>query len=352
LSSVSAALETDKHIIELRRSSRLWALPLAAVLVYPAFIESAAYLIRAFHQAGSPIAGVSALLALLLTAAVPVLSLRALLLLRGREGEAATRGALYVMFATSPLFTLMYTLDRLVQVDQSYVVLSAAWVVIWLVVGFMLFFNKEREAPVAKGPSLTALRITHGITALCILCGFLVAHLVNHDLAIWSVQLHGVVLKFLRLWYRSEWVEPALLAALAVLICTGIPMVARYSRRSADGYRVLQMATGVFVGVFLCSHVTATLLGRHHGLDTDWSFAAGPTSLLDGIGIRDRLIPHYFLAVLFLAVHVGCGVRIVLLQHGASPVFANRALYAVSVLGLIATVVASAALLGFHVRAA
>jgi hypothetical protein len=51
----------------------------------------------------------------------------------------------------------MYTLDRLVQVDQSYVVLSAAWVVIWIVVGFMLFFNKEREAPVAKGPALTAL---------------------------------------------------------------------------------------------------------------------------------------------------------------------------------------------------
>jgi succinate dehydrogenase/fumarate reductase cytochrome b subunit len=72
------------------------------------------------------------------------------------------------------------------------------------------------------------------------------------------------------------------------------------------------MATGVFVGVFLCSHVTATLLGRHHGLETDWSFAAGPTSLLDGIGIRDRLIPHYFFAVLFLAIHVGCGVRIVL----------------------------------------
>jgi hypothetical protein len=129
-------------------------------------------------------------------------------------------------------------------------------------------------------------------------------------------------------------------------------MVARYSRRSADGYRVLQMATGVFVGVFLCSHVTATLLGRHHGLETDWSFAAGPTSLLDGIGIRDRLIPHYFFAVLFLAIHVGCGVRIVLLQHGVSPVFANRALYAFSALGLIATVVASAALLGFHIRAA
>jgi hypothetical protein len=341
--------EAGKHTTLLERTSRLWALPLAAVLLYPAFIISAAHALDSFHHGGSPIAALGAFVTLLLAAAVPALALRALLLLRRNDGRALIRGALYVMFATAPLFSLMYSLARLVHFDQNYAAFSAAWVGTWVAVGFVLYLHKEREAPITNGRSLTALRTVHGVTALCILCGFLVAHLVNHDLALWSVKLHGTVMKFLRLWYRSQWVEPALLAALVVMICTGVSMVARYSRRRADGYRVLQMSTGVFVGVFLCSHVMATLIGRHHGLETDWSFAAGPTSLLDGVGIRDRLIPHYVFAVFFLTLHVGCGVRIVLLHHGVTPVFANRMVYGFAIVGLIVTALASAALLGFHV---
>lgn len=343
--------EADKYTTPLVGTFRHWALPLAAVLLYPGFIILAAHAISSFHHDGSPIAALEALVTLILAAAVPVLALRALLLLRRTSGHGLIRGALYVMFSTAPLFSLMYSLARLVHIDQNYSMFSAAWVGIWVAVGFVLYFHKIREAPIANGQSITALRIVHGVTALCVLCGFLVAHLINHDLAVWSVTLHGAVMKFLRLWYRSQWVEPTLLAALVVMIGTGIPMVARYSLRPADGYRVLQMATGVFVGVFLCSHVIATLIGRHHGLETDWSFAAGPTSLLDGVGIRNRLIPHYLFAVLFLTVHVGCGVRIVLLHHRATPVFANRALYGFVIVGLIITTLATAALLGFHVKA-
>ncbi len=349
--STDPAARGAPHISLRGRRSRPWALPLTAVLLYPACIIAAAHCINSFHQDGGPIAALCGLLALLLAASVPLFALRALLLFRSNNGHGLMRGALYVMFSTAPLFSLMYSLARLVHIDQNYDAFSAVWIGSWIAVGFVLNFHRIGEAPIADSRSTAALRILHGVTALCVLCGFLVAHLINHDLAVWSVKLHGAVMKFLRLWYRSEWVEPTLLAALVVMIGTGIPMVARYSRRPADGYRVLQMATGVFVGIFLCSHVIATLIGRHHGLETDWSFAAGPTSLLDGVGIRDRLIPHYFFAVLFLCVHVGSGVRIVLLHHGAKPVLANRALCGFAIVGLIVTALAAAALLGFHVRA-
>jgi succinate dehydrogenase/fumarate reductase cytochrome b subunit len=158
-------------------------------------------------------------------------------------------------------------------------------------------------------------------------------------------------MRLLRLWYRSEWVEPVLLGLLLVMICTGVPMVAHHSRRRADVFRVIQMATGVYVGVFLCSHVLATLVARSKGVETDWSFAAGPTkSLLDARGLGARLIPHYFYSVLAAIIHVGCGLRIVLLQHDVTKVVANRALYALTAVAVVVIATSMAALLGFHVE--
>jgi hypothetical protein len=58
-------------------------------------------------------------------------------------------------------------------------------------------------------------------------------------------------MKFLRLWYRSDWVQPILLALVVVLIGTGIPLVIQHSRRRMDGFRVIQAATGVYLGVYL-----------------------------------------------------------------------------------------------------
>jgi hypothetical protein len=63
------------------------------------------------------------------------------------------------------------------------------------------------------------------------------------------------------------------------------------------------------------------------------------------------LIPHYIFIVFFLTLHVACGLRIVLLNHGAPKLAGNRVLYGVAGIGLLATVFSGAALLGFHVKA-
>jgi succinate dehydrogenase/fumarate reductase cytochrome b subunit len=286
---------------------------------------------------------------MLLAASVPALAMRALLHLRHDDRPVLARGFLYLMFAIPSLFTLTYSLTRMAGVDRH---LSAIWILGWIAIGVLLYFSEGRNKPPPHAAGVTWLRVVHGAIALCLLCGFLLAHLINHDLAAWSITLHGTAMKWLRLWYRSEWVEPVLLGLLFVMICTGVPMVVHHSRRRMDAFRVVQMATGVYIGVFLCSHVLAVLNGRRAGVETDWAFAAGPTSLLDGIGLRGRLIPHYFMAALVLVLHVACGLRVILLQHGVARVVGNRVLYGLASLALVVTVLSMAALLGFHAKAA
>ncbi|GFE83423.1 hypothetical protein GCM10011487_54230 [Steroidobacter agaridevorans] len=154
-------------------------------------------------------------------------------------------------------------------------------------------------------------------------------------------------MEWLRLWYRSGWVEPALFALLLVMIATGAPMVAQHSRRSTDAFRAIQMATGVYLALFLCAHLLAVLGARSAGIETDWVFATGPNGLLDGIGM---LIPYYIFAVFFLVLHVGCGLRIVLLKHGVTKASADKAVYTIGGVGLIVTMLMAIAALGAHVR--
>jgi hypothetical protein len=142
-----------------------------------------------------------------------------------------------------------------------------------------------------------------------------------------------------------------LLTLLLIMIATGVPLVLRHSRQRLDAFRVVQLATGAYVAAFICSHVIAVLNGRRLGIETDWFFAAGPASLLDGTSLLGRLIPHYLFGTLSLIVHVACGLRIVLLQHGVPALVSNRALYGIASAGTAITVVIMAALLGVHIKA-
>jgi succinate dehydrogenase/fumarate reductase cytochrome b subunit len=272
--------------------------------------------------------------------------------MRHEEGAVLARGVSYLMFATSPLFTLAFSLARMLGIDQHQGALSATWALGWIAAGLVLYFRKDSDVPQPpRETTVTWLRVVHGGTALCILCGFLVAHLLNHDLAAWSVPLHIAVMKSFRLWYRSEWVQPVLLGLFVVMICTGFPMVLAHSRRRMDAFRVVQAATGVYVALFVCSHVLAAMNARSGGMDTNWFFAAGRTSLLDG-SLLDRLIPYYVWGTFFLVLHVACGLRGVLLQHGVTKVTGDRALYGLAGVGLVVTVLVGSALLGFHLKGA
>lgn len=341
---------------------RVWIPPLIGAIAYPGLIVSGDWALRRYREsaAGSEIGGemliaVLAFVVIVLATSVPLVALRSLLRTRDDASLVRARVVSYVVFSTPSLFSLTYSLSRLVGISQY---ISALWIVAWFAVGTLLYFTEHLYFKERAGTSVALsrspprrLRIVHGATALCVLLGFIAAHIINHDLALWSVQLHHDVMNTLRVWYRSMWVEPILLTLLLVMIATGIPMVAHYARQRMDALRVIQTATGVYVAVFLCSHIFATLNARRLGIETDWFFASGPEgSLLQGGGLLDRLIPHYIFATLALILHAALGLRIVLLQHGFSRRVANNSLYTLSTLAILLTAITTTALLGFHLH--
>jgi succinate dehydrogenase/fumarate reductase cytochrome b subunit len=325
-----------------------WKLPWLATVAYPGFLLGFDFALNGYRKSGSVLLALVAVSAIALAGAASVLAVNALLRMRDEPGAVLTRALIYLMCSVPSLFSLSNTLSRLAGIGREAFI--GAWVVAWLAVGLLLYVKKGSDPSPAPARSVAKLRVVHGATALAVLCAFLLAHLTNHVLATWSPELHTIVLKSLRVWYRSNWVEPVLLTLMLVMIVTGVPMVLHYSRQRMDAFRVVQAATGVYVGVFLCSHVIAVLNGRRLGVETDWYFAAGPNSLLEGAALLSRLIPHYFFGAFFAIVHVACGLRIVLLKHGASNTVGNRAVYALSGVGLIVTLTITAALLGFHVE--
>ena len=336
-----------------RVTPRVWLPPLIVAVFYPLLIASFPPAMAAYRGSGNIAAAACALASILIAASIPLLAVRALVLIRHQEGATLSRGFLYLMCAVPSLFTLFHTIAGRVGIigpGRGYTAITLLWMSAWLVVAATLHLTTSTTSAVSPHREQLPLRVIHGVAALCVLCGYAIAHLVNNGLALWSVELYGAALQFLRLWYRSEWVEPVLLALLLVMVCTGVPMVAQFSRQRVDRFRVVQMASGVALGMFLVSHVSATLLARSAGVETNWAFAAGPTSLLDATGLAGRLIPHYFYAVLNLSVHVACGLRIVLLHHGVTKVVANKVFFGLALAGLLGTAVIMAALLGIHVE--
>jgi hypothetical protein len=152
------------------------------------------------------------------------------------------------------------------------------------------------------------------------LTGFLGLHIANHLLGLAGAETHLRVMHALRHWYRDSAVEPALLAFSLLQLVTGAVLARRWLARAVDAARALQAATGAYLGLYLVCHLNSVFVyARANGTDTDFWFASGGRDGLMGDAWEVRLVPHYALAVLFLVVHLGGGLRVVLLTHGRKP---------------------------------
>jgi hypothetical protein len=195
---------------------------------------------------------------------------------------------------------------------------NAFWIAIWLPLAFVaLRAATESARPAPPRPPAAAWRVSHGVGALLLLVGFIGLHLANHALGLVSAQAHLDVMHALRRWYRSSAVEPVLLALCLLQLVTGAVLARRWLARAVDAARALQAATGAYLGLYLVCHLNSVFVyARANGTDTDFWFASGGRAGLLGDAWDDRLVPHYALAVLFLVVHAGAGLRVVLRKHG------------------------------------
>jgi hypothetical protein len=173
----------------------------------------------------------------------------------------------------------------------------------------------------SMSPGKVLLKL-HRFTAMALLI-FVLLHLANHPFALASLAAHKAVQDVLRVVYRNSIVEPLLICAIAGQALSGVALVWR-GRHRQGFLNHAQAASGLFMAVFLCSHVTATLVsGRALAhVETDFIFAAGGRAgLLHSPGAV-MLIPYYFLAPIAFFTHVGGALRRTLLRR-RSP-HANR----------------------------
>lgn len=333
----------------------VWSAPALAALLYPlalaAMFRSAALVHE--HAVGAGVVGF--IVSLSLSLAVPAVALRIAYLLgqvdTASAGEIRARRLAHLAVASPPLFTLVGVALYLAHAPANgdYVL----WALIWLAVLAAIPFGRADVASTVARPAVATRLITaHALTALVLLL-FLLPHVANHVTGLWSAATHVHVMKGLRTVYRNPLVEPLLVAVILFQIGGGVVLFWRRSARKSDLFGTLQTAAAAYLAVFLTSHLIAVfVLARAvMKVDSDFSFASGAPAglLLDSWNIR--LIPHYFLAVCCLFVHVGCGARAVMLPR--VPVAAsNRVAWWIIGVGALAAAAAVAGLGGLHLAPA
>lgn len=290
--------------------------PLAA-LAYPALVWCGVHLSPAF---------------LALSLAVPAIG--AIAAHRSGIGGASplVRGCAHLAVGSPALFALLggwLDFQRAVPFGSL-----GAWIPLWSALTLAALLDR-RLAPPPSLPPRRRLALAHAISGAALLL-FASAHLVNHLAGLFGAQAHTAVMHALRAVYRAPLVEPVLFAALGFQVISGAALLAGRLRRRPDRFDSLQTVTGAYLLIFLASHVSAVLRARLlRGVDTDWAWLAGGELLTDAWSAR--LVPYYFLAVIALAVHVACGLRIALLGRGGPPARASKLVATLAAAALLAS---------------
>ncbi|GGC89077.1 hypothetical protein [Undibacterium terreum] len=254
-------------------------------------------------------------------------------------GELLAKRAALLAIASPPLYT---ALGVLLYMAGDPVKDSTLWILLWITATVYLAWilsSDKFTQPVGIKIASPRLRVAHGISAVAILLLFLVMHLSNHLSGLISEATHRELMDIFRHVYRARLVEPLIVLLFLFQVASGMSLLAVHSRRGADFYRTLQIASGAYLIFFILGHMNSVFFYARMfaHIQTDWNFATGaPTGLLkDAWNIR--LLPHYLLGVFFVLSHLVLGARIIALAHGKDKALTNRlTLAGIAVSALIA----------------
>lgn len=311
----------------------VWAIPILYPLSLPAMFRSA-------ELTRTNVALGSTFLALAIASSMvgPVAGWLALNWL-DRDGLDRSRNRLLVHGALLAAVTpALFTGVRRIGGNQF-----VAWYVTTVLVALAALLPISASAAVA---SLAKFRHIHATSAV-VLAAFALAHVLNHSVAIVSLATNTAMLNALRLVYRQNIGQTVLVAAVALQVCTGLTMVSKYYLRRAAPLRNLQLLSGLYLAVFLITHLITVFTVRRAGINTDFIWAShAPAGLLATIATVP-LLPRYALAVVAVFVHLACQARWnlsrLLSQSGARTVS-----YGVMALGAATTLVVALAACGVH----
>lgn len=221
---------------------------------------------------------------------------------------------------------------------------NGVWVVLWCVLALLTIVERPGEIEGVNTRS-AKLAFAHGISA-AVITTFAVFHLANHLAGVFGGETHMAVMRHLRLVYRQPVIEVVLLACVGFQVVSGAVLLSRRTRRPSTGWiETLQNASGAYLLLFFASHISAVLRTRYlRHIDTNWIWLTTNNLLKDPWSVR--LVPYYFLGVLALAVHGGCGLRWVLSEHGRQRDADWAFIATVTAGGLIALIIISAVVIG------
>lgn len=306
--------------------------PAAAALAYP-------FLLMLLHRYGRQLteattaatilsAGLGVGAAAALIVGVPLLAFVAI----RRSFQLQTRRLAHLAFAAPPLFHVTGVVFFLLGIRNGEYV---AWPVFWA--GALVYAARTSPANgTATARPAGSIRTAHALSAGIIIAAFIIWHFANHVVALWSLDQNKAVMDALRLWYRSNLVQPLLVALLLWQVLSGLRLLWAKLPSAGDVYSSIQTATAAYLAVYVPAHLFAVFVNARlfHAVDTTFSWASGaPTGLLlDPWSVR--LIPYYSLGVLFLVSHLAVGLRAILLGHGVRPITAARTTWTTCALGL------------------
>ena len=320
-------------------------IPPVAVLLYPLLLAA---LFHAGQMTGA-IRIVAMVVALALVFAVPTIAWAVIRRTGVNEnpsvGVHRARFVAHLAFAAPPLFTFIGVVTYMAGLANGD---YWAWVVIWPLA--IIWLLRDGTAPVALRTAPKWLAPMHGTVAVTVIAGFVLLHFCNHLTGLWSAETHIAVMKVLREWYRSGFVEPLLVALMLFMVGSGFVLLRARLTRGSDCFGTLQTATAAYLLFFIPGHMNSVFIYQRWfaGKDTDFWFASGGTAGLLGDGWSVRLIPHYLVGVWALTTHAACGLRHIMLAHGVARSTADRIAIAISVAGALAATAMVLALCRVH----
>jgi hypothetical protein len=327
-----------------RRLNHRIIVPALAAVLYP-------FLLRAFHLVigppgaePTPLAILGGVLILGFAFAVPALGI----VLAGHpDSGLGQRRLAYASVVAPTLYVFLGVVQGLL---KSPLPDEAVWCVLWvgiaLVAGSAMQHQDGTVAPIGRW------RVAHGLGAAIVVV-YVLFHVVNHLFGLMGPRMHAAVMDLGRTVYRAPVVEPVLVALLLFQAVTGLRLAWRWSATRTDFHRTFQVASGLYLSVFVIGHMNSVFVyaRTYLGIQTDWAFATGAPIGLIHDAWNIRLLPHYLLGVFFVLAHLASGVRVVLLAHGAPRTLVDRTWLGTVILSAIIAAAIIAGMCGVRIGA-
>lgn len=318
------------------------AMPTLAAICYP-------FLLKAFHLVigppgaqPAPPAIFGAALILGLAFAVPALGIA---LAARPDTKPGLRRLAYVSVVAPTLYVFLGVVQGLL---KSPLPDELVWCVLWIGIAIAAATAAQPENPIAA--PIGRWRVAHGLSA-AVLVFYVLFHVVNHLFGLMGPKMHATVMDLGRTVYRAPVIEPVLVALMLFQAVTGLRLAWRWSAAQTDFHRTFQVASGVYLAVFVIGHMNSVFVyaRAYLGIQTDWAFATGAPAGLIHDAWNIRLLPHYLLGVFFVLAHLASGARVILLTHGASRALVDRAWTGAVILSAVVATAIIAGMCGMRI---